>query len=137
MEKFLATILGNTTGGEMLGYMVLGLIGASIYLIIKVSNRKKTDNGKPEVWDWWFFFQDNILRVVLTLLFVYVWASNGDAMNKFFEEEVPWIGSFGKGIYIAIGFLTDIIVVFIDKGRRKIQDWIKNKVDISVDETKS
>lgn len=129
MEAFIQvfgnTLLGETLFAELTAYFVLALIGAVLYMGIRVSARHKSDNGKPEKWSWKFFIKDNLGRVALTFILVFIWASHGHALMGYLPA---WASEIGKGIYIVIGFLTDIIVVYLKKGYKLATKWFNAKL---------
>lgn len=116
MEAFIATLLGTLPLGELMAYMVFGLIGATFYILVKIQNRFKSDNGKPEKWNWHFFFRDNFVRMGFTFILVFVWALFGNDLTNFIPVDYH---ALGKVIYILIGFLTDVIVEAVVKRFKK------------------
>jgi hypothetical protein len=123
MKEFLDVILGDTPVGEFLGYLFLALIGSTLYLAVRIRNRHKSDNGKPSKWNFWFLMKDEWDRLFITLILVYIWASYGHQINAWIQQYVQ-TGDMGKGAYIAIGFFTDMIVVYLKKGYL----WVGKKV---------
>lgn len=113
IQAFAATLLGETSIAELLAYFVLASIGAALYMAIRINARHKTDNGKPKKWSWRFFIKDNLGRMLITLILVFVWASHGHDLTGYLPS---WASEIGKGMYIVIGFLTDLIVVYLKKG---------------------
>lgn len=132
METFInalrGVLLGKTVGGELLGFMIWGIIGASLYLMIKVYNRDKSKNANPKPWSWVFFFWDNAPRMAITLTLVFIWSTWGGTISKWLPDSIQEAGGF---IYLCIGFFTDIIVVAIGKIRillkEQVNRWIYNK----------
>lgn len=119
MENFFDILLGEITVSELLAYSVFGILGATVYLYIKVRNRHKSDNGKPSDWSWRFFFRDNTKRMVATLFFVFIWA-------RFSKDLTAWVPSgaesFGQFSYVLIGFGTDVLVVYFGKKLKELKD---------------
>lgn len=107
MENFINTLLNGMPLGELAAYMVFGVIGATMYLIFKVSGWNKKDNGKPTEWSWKFFFKDNTPRMLFTLFFVYLWARFD--LVGFIPEGWNMFGDFS---YILIGLITDSLVAY-------------------------
>lgn len=125
METFVnslrGVLLGNTSGGELLGYMIWGIIGAAFYLMIKVRNRHKSKNEKPKRWSTLFFFWDNSARFLITIILVFIWSTWGHTISGYLPDEVHKAGGF---IYLCIGFSTDLIVVSIIKIRKTVRERI-------------
>lgn len=118
MEDFIKTLFGEMPLGELSAYMVFGLIGATGYLLLKISNRKKSDNGKPEVWSWKFFIEDNIFRLLFTFLLVFLWARFAPDLTSWVPESLYALGAF---TYVIIGAATDAIVALVAKKIGKIE----------------
>lgn len=127
IKVFSDTLLGDTLFAELAAYLVLALIGATLYMRIRINNRMKSDNGKPEKWSWRFFLKDNFDRLVITFLLVFIWASHGHTLDAEIQKIAPWLGEIGKGIYIVIGFFTDLIVVYLKQAYQFVIEWIKTK----------
>jgi hypothetical protein len=107
MEEFKEVLLNGMSVARLSAYMVFGIIGASMYLLYKISGWNKNDNGKPTEWSWSFFFKDNTPRMLFTFFFVYLWARFD--LVGFIPE--GW-NVFGDFSYILIGLLTDSLVAY-------------------------
>lgn len=106
MEALMEVLLGDLLLGQLLGFMILGLIGATIFLLVKIARRHESINGNPEPWSWKFFWKDNLPRLFLTFILVYVWARFSDELTSVVPEGFQ---VFGHVAYILIGLLTDFI----------------------------
>lgn len=114
MQDFIIALIGELSLGELLAYFVLGMMGAMAYMLFKVSNRFKSDNGKPEQWSWSFFWRDNFFRMCFTFIIVFVWAIFGNELTSFIPAD---FATLGKMSYFLIGLGTDVIV---DKAVKKL-----------------
>lgn len=118
-------LLGTHTANEILAYMILGLIGALVFIILDVNKGvNNKENGSPAKFSWGYLLKRNLYRIILTPIFCYVWALAGLELVKYFElggfiNEYP----FSKAVFILIGFYTDKISKFIQKFRN-------NKLDL-------
>lgn len=126
INVFSDTLLGETLFAELVAYFVLAMIGATLYMRLRIKNRHKSDNGKPEKWSWSFFIKDNLDRMLTTAILVFIWASHGHTIITHLPE---WASEIGKGVYIVIGFLTDLIVVYLKEGYKIANKWFKSKVN--------
>jgi hypothetical protein len=110
MENFINTLLNGMPIGELAAYMVFGVIGATMYLLFKVSGWNKNDNGKPANWSWKFFIKDNANRMLFTFFLIFIWARFD--LVGFIPEQWNVFGDFS---YILIGLVTDSLVLYAVK----------------------
>jgi uncharacterized membrane protein YuzA (DUF378 family) len=118
MQDFILTLIGELSIGELLAYFVLGMMGAMAYMLFKVSNRYKSDNGKPDKWSWGFFWRDNFFRMGFTFIIVFSWAVFGNELTSFIPEN---FATLGKMSYFLIGLGTDFIVDKFVKKMRSLE----------------
>lgn len=117
MEDFKEILLNGMSVGEFSAYMVLALIGASISFAFKVRKRFESNNGKPIEWSWRFFLLDNVHKMILTPIVVYVWARFGHDLTGVLPEN--WY-MFGLAFYILIGLFMDHVVTW---GIKKVKGF--------------
>jgi hypothetical protein len=67
MENFLEILLGDMKGPVFAGYMVIALFSALLMLGIRADRKRKETNDTPEKFDLKFFFQDNLLKIVINI----------------------------------------------------------------------
>lgn len=69
---FWSVLLGNGPRGFFFGYLVLGLIAATVMLCILAVGRDKESPATPVKWSWKFYIVNNILRILSTVLLIYI-----------------------------------------------------------------
>ena len=89
MEDFTQVLLGNFTLGSVLGYMAIMAIGAAFSLLLDVKGRDKTSRRSPNRFSWWFLLKDNIKRLFLVILIMYVFIRFSDML--FEGQPLDWV----------------------------------------------
>lgn len=108
MSDFLEVLSGGNTKEQLLAYILLGLLGATIWLAINLNKGIKKNKHTPNKFDFWYFVADNWLRIFLTPIFVYLFALGGNSIEGVQEivAQYPAI----QLTYVGIGFFTDKII---------------------------
>lgn len=104
-------LLGGNSGGVLLAFIVLGMIGTFANLAIHVSKGIKDNYHSPEKFDWKYFWVDNWLRIFLTPIAVYFLAIGGNQIPQIqtIIGDYPWVSA----IYLGIGFYSDKLIAKI------------------------
>ena len=89
MEDFTQVLLGNFTLGSVLGYMAIMAIGAALSLLLDVKGRDKTSRRSPNRFSWWFLLRDNLKRLFLVVLIMYVFIRFSDML--FEGQPLDWV----------------------------------------------
>jgi|SRR5690606_8275573 len=104
-------LLGSNTPSQLLALLFLGMLGSTVFIILQVDKAlKKT----KQEFQWSILFRENWLRLIMTPIFVYVFAICGNAIMQ-----LPVVSSFMAGhpiyesvqlVYLVIGFYIDKII---------------------------
>jgi branched-subunit amino acid permease len=69
---FWSVLLGNGPHGFFFGYLAMGCIAAIAMFCILVAGRDKDGDKTPKPWSWRFFWINNLLRIVSTVVVLYL-----------------------------------------------------------------
>lgn len=101
-------LLGGNTWEQLVAYVLLGLLGAFVWLAINIDNGIKKNKRSPAEFNRKYLWKNNKLRLILTPILVYLCAIGGNtwpAVQEFFSN-------YPQGIlfYVVIGFSVDLII---------------------------
>lgn len=79
MNEFVESIIGTTAPAKMLGMVIFIALGWALAILQDTNTRNVNSTATPAQFSWRFFFLDNIKRIALTLIIVFV-------QLRFFEQ---------------------------------------------------
>ncbi|WEK18172.1 MAG: hypothetical protein P0Y49_15380 [Candidatus Pedobacter colombiensis] len=122
MEKFSHLLLGNTDLPTFFAAMIIALIGTVLSLRIKARKRNKLSKHTPFKFSWRFLLQDNLLKLLASLLPVFIALRFS---SEFFGQDMT------MGFAFLIGLGSDTILSRLEKlqemARLSISDKQINK----------
>lgn len=104
IETFLTYILGNQTPTQFCALLFFALLAAALSLLLQTTKRDIDSENTPLHFSWQFLWQDNIKRIVTSLILIYVAIR---FTPQLFGVEISDFWAF------VIGFINDKLAQFI------------------------
>lgn len=115
INEVIAELLGSYKASFYITYFIFVMLGIIVSLRIASLNRDKNSNSTPYKFNFWFLIQDNFLRVLGSLAFVFLSIRLGvELFNK-----VP---EYWSAVLMGLGFDQALLLA------KKWQDLAREKL---------
>lgn len=120
-------LLGGNTAGELLAYMILGIVGMVFHILNHVNKGIKNNPDSPGKFSLKYFVFNNLPRLGKTIILVYIASFSGSRI-----VDIPVVKDFVADwpifqlVYLSIGYYLDRIVARLESFKKSEDD---NKTD--------
>jgi hypothetical protein len=72
LPEIIKTLLGQNTAAQFVGLYLMAIIGLAVSLLLHTTVRDPNSTNTPVAFSWSFFFRDNLKRIVLNVMVLFI-----------------------------------------------------------------